>query len=183
MKYLYLFTVLLMLFSCGGNEEKKNLAFNDDAETTELEFDDEDDTGSETESESGMVSVPFEEAGGVKFVEVKVNGLGVDMILDSGCSTTLISMAEAQYLYDKGRLTHEDFIGTAQSSIADGSIVENMIVNLREVVIGDAIVCKDVEACVSANNDAPLLLGNEVLNRAASYTIDNENKTVNFKIK
>lgn len=130
------------------------------------------------------VRVPFTEQGGVKLVPVKVNGLmTVDMILDSGCSGTLISSAEARFLYDKGYLTDDDFLGVTQSQIADGSIVDNMVVVLRELVIGDQIRCTDVVATVSENAQAPLLLGNEVLNRAPSYVVDNQNKVIIFKLQ
>ena len=112
-----------------------------------------------------IISVPYEERGNVKYVDVSVNGFGFQMIFDTGCSGTLISVAEARYLYEKGYLTEDDFLGVTKSQIADGSIVENMVVNLKEVIIGNKILCKDVQATVSANNNAPLLLGNEVLNR------------------
>ena len=105
------------------------------------------------------------------------------MVFDTGCSTTLISLAEANYLYQKGVFTEEDIIGQSQSVLADGTIVPNVVVNLREVVVGDKIMCKDVRASVSANTQASLLLGNEVLDRVASYTIDNENQVINFNLK
>ena len=124
-----------------------------------------------------------EAEGGVKFVDVSVNGFGFKMIFDTGCSSTLISVAEANYLYQRGYLTNEDILGVSQSQIADGSIVENMVVNLKEVIIDDQIKCTDVQATVSANNNAPLLLGNEVLDRVAAYAVDNENKTINFKLR
>ena len=75
--------------------------------------------------------MPFREKNGVKYVRVSVNGVGLDMIFDTGCSSTLISIAEARYLYEKGKLTDEDVLGMANSQVADGSIVENMVVNLR----------------------------------------------------
>ena len=105
------------------------------------------------------------------------------MIFDTGCSGTLISIAEADYLFQKGLLTEKDFLGLSKSKIADGSIVENMVINLKEVIIADQIICHDVVATVSNNISAPLLLGNEVLNRSASFTIDNVNKTITFKLK
>ncbi len=134
-------------------------------------------------SNANIISVPFKEQRGVKYVNVSVNGFGFEMILDTGCSGTLISVAEANYLYQKGYLTNDDILGTTQSQIADGSIVENMVINLKEVIIDGKILCSDVTATVSANNDAPLLLGNEVLNRVAAYAVDNKNKTINFKLK
>ena len=105
------------------------------------------------------------------------------MIFDTGCSGTLISIAEANYLYQKGLLTENDFLGISKSMIADGSIVDNMVINLKEVIIADQILCPNVEATVSKNIDAPLLLGNEILNRTESYTIDNINRTITFKLK
>ena len=107
----------------------------------------------------------------------------LDMIFDTGCSGTLISIAEANYLYQKGLLNQEDILGVSQSLIADGSIVENAEINLKEVIIAGKIVCSNVRATVSNSLLAPLLLGNEVLDRAASYTIDNVNKTIIFKLK
>lgn len=138
----------------------------------------------ESELSSGdVVAVPFIESGGVKYIEVELNRtFTVRMILDSGCSGALISVAEAQHLYSKGVLTEDDFVGKSKSMIADGSVVENMVVNLREVIIGGKIICPNVQATVSSNAQAPLLLGNEVLNRTASYTVDNQNKTINFKL-
>lgn len=183
-KTFCLLAIVLALTACG--REKKQPAFYDNstaaADTVAVA---QTDYAAPTveDADDDVVAVPFTERGAVKYVRVTVNGVGVDMIFDTGCSTTLISVAEARYLYDKGSLTDDDFIGVAQSQIADGSIVENMVVNLKEVVIGGQICCTDVEATVSANNKAPLLLGNEVLDRAAAYAVDNENKTIIFKLK
>lgn len=132
---------------------------------------------------SEVIEVPFKTEGGVKYVSVEVNGMPLNMILDTGCSTALISVNEANYLYNKGMLSEEDIMGTTQSQIADGSIVEDMVVNLREVVLGGKITCNNVEAVVSDNVQAPLLLGNEILDRAASTEIDNEAGVIRFRIR
>lgn len=190
-----------VLCSCGG-KKKQPLVFYDTDVSEDTTWDDTsseyaDSTPAEYEDtfptqyghtegvpQREEVIVPFKEEGGVKTVEVKVNGkLGVDMILDSGCSGTLISLAEARYLYDTGRLTADDFLGTSQSQIADGSIVENMVVNLKQIVIADQLVCTNVTATVASNTQAPLLLGNEVLNRSASYAVDNVHKVIIFTLK
>ncbi|MBO5225326.1 MAG: clan AA aspartic protease [Parabacteroides sp.] len=129
------------------------------------------------------IIILFREESGVKYIPVKVNGLACDMIFDTGCSLTLISLIEAASLYQKGELLEDDFIGISRSQIADGTVVENMVVNLREIILDDKIICRDVVATVSTNVHAPLLLGNEVLNRLATITIDNENKYLIFKLK
>lgn len=158
--------------SCGG--EKKRPVYEDVSEVAE----------EPAYAQSGdEVVVPFRSEGGVKLVPVEVNGVGFEMIFDTGCSTTLISIAKANYLYQKGKLKQEDILGRTQSQIADGSIVENGVVNLEEVVIDGKIYCQDVQAVVSGNINAPLLLGNEVLDRIAIISIDNENGTLNFKLK
>lgn len=166
MKGVFIFTIAFLLCSC-VSESKKPVYY---------------DVSEETESSEEIV-VPFRDENGVKLVPVKVNGVGFEMIFDTGCSGTLISLAEAQYLYSKGTLTEEDFLRVAPSQIADGSVVENMVVNLKEVVIDDRIFCANVQATVSSNANAPLLLGNEVLDRTATITIDNNNNTLIFKLK
>lgn len=170
---LYFVSVLcfFLLSSCGG--KKKQSAYIDiDADIA---------------TESG-IEVPYRETGGVKFVHVKVNGVGWDMIFDTGCSGTLLSLSEARYLVEKGLLVEQDILGTTHSQIADGSIVENMVVNLRKVSIianeGKTIDCYNVPATVSSNIEAPLLLGNEVLDEVAyEYTIDNTQKVISFNVK
>lgn len=171
-KYLLATLFICLLCSCGG--EKKKPVYVGLEETS----------GESLYAQSGdEIVVPFRNENGVKYVPVKVNGVGFEMIFDTGCSGALISVAEANYLYQKGKLTEADFIGTTKAQIADGSIVNNMVVNLKEVIIDDKIFCDNVVATVSGNINAPLLLGNEILDRLATITIDNENETLNFKLK
>ena len=165
-------TFLLILVSCGNKKQRSAYIDLDDTTTTSY----------------SSIEVPFKEEGGVKYVHVKVNGVGWDMIFDTGCSGTLLSLSEARYLAAKGLLLEQDVLGKAQSQIADGSIVENMVVNIRQVSIitndGSSIDCYNVKATVSNNINAPLLLGNEVLDEVAyDYTVDNTNKVICFNVK
>lgn len=182
---ILLIVLQLVTVSCG--KEKKVLPFYDsetDTESiTDSEVVDRDNDEYEIMGGESEISVPFIEKGSIKYVKVSINGHPFDMIIDTGCSGTLISVAEANYLYQKGCLTDEDILGTALSKIADGSIVENMVVNLKEVIIDDKIVFRNVNATVSANTGAPLLLGNEILNRVPTYKIDNENKVIILQIR
>lgn len=163
------------LLSCNQNKKipiYNSAVLSDPADEDEVKDDPADDE----------VHIPFRVRDGVKIIPVKVNGVGFDMIFDTGCSGALISMAEAQYLYSKGLLTDEDILDTELGLIADGSIVENMVVNLREVVIDDQLTATNVKASVSSNINAPLLLGNSVLDRAGSLTIDNANQELIFHL-
>lgn len=186
--FIYLTLSVCVFFSSCNSEKKRQLAFYDTEENAmdsvtvdNANFDTSIDVSHES---SNDIKVPFDERNGVKLIDVTVNGqFTVKMILDSGCSGTLISIAEAKYLYEKGCFTKDDIIGVAQSQIADGSIVENMVINLKELVIGGKIACTNVVATVSGNTQAPLLLGNEVLNRVPSYSVDNENKIIIFRLQ
>ncbi|MBR6286432.1 MAG: retroviral-like aspartic protease family protein [Bacteroidaceae bacterium] len=180
MRYIYVLLIaaaLAAVLSCAN--KPKPIYYDSEATSDDEEVPDTDDNF----LDGSTITVPFRESAGVKLITVKVNGMTVDMIFDTGCSETLISIAEANYLYQKGRLTDDDIVGSSKSVIADGSVVEDMVVNLKEVIVGDKIRCQDVKAVVSKNVNAPLLLGNEILDRVLSYTIDNENKTIVFELQ
>ena len=187
--------IILSLPSCNGNKDKTNATVfygpedaSDSVESTEIE-DNTEYIASEEDTIGGTIElidevvVPFVEKDGVKAVKVSINGCPTEfeMLIDSGCSSTLISLAEANYLYEKGYLTVDDIIGVTQAVIANGQIVNNMEVILRHVVIDGQIYCNDVRAQVTENAQAPLLLGNEILDRAASYSIDNISKNIIFR--
>lgn len=131
------------------------------------------------------IAVPYSELGGVKTIPVKLNGVTMDMIFDTGCSGVSMSLNELQTLYKNDKISDEDIIGVTYSAIADGSIVQNGLINLSEVQIGgeDGIVLHNVEASVALNQVAPILLGNGVIDKAASVEVDNINKVIRFKRK
>lgn len=130
------------------------------------------------------LSIPFEEERGVKLVTVHMNGVPMNMIFDTGCSGVSISLHELITLAKNGKIAEEDILGTTYASIADGSIVENGTVNIKEIKIGegdDKIVLHNIEASVALNLEAPILLGNGVLDNVASFEIDNVGKRINFR--
>lgn len=166
------------------NQNVKRVAVFESIET----FEDEDtisceDVDSLPLYDDNLVTVPFQIRNGVKTVSVMINDvISVDMIIDTGCSGALISLNEAMYLVNKGEITSEDIVGQGQSMIADGSIVENMVVRLRKLTIGGVLEANNVNATISNNIQAPLLLGNEVLDRVKSISIDNENRQLLFNL-
>lgn len=129
------------------------------------------------------VSIAYEEMGGVKVIPVKLNGVTLNMIYDTGCSGIHISLNELQTLYKNGKFSQEDILGVEYSSIADGSIVENGSINIKKIEIGDGddcLVLHNKKATVALNQVAPILLGNEVLDELASVEVDNVKKQINF---
>lgn len=174
-KVTYILLIAILLCSCGGNKKNNENKFDPNIWTDNYE--------QPLTTESETISIPYVEKNGVKYIAVKINGGPTfDMIVDTGCSGVLISIKEAQYLAQSGLLTEEDYKGNALSSIADGSIVENMVFNIKEMIIGGEIVCSDVEVTVSNNISAPMLLGNGVFDRISSFSIDNTNKLIVFQL-
>jgi aspartyl protease family protein len=77
-------------------------------------------------------------------------------------------------------LRKEDILNVEFFQDATGKISEGTKVNLREVKIGDMIL-ENVEALVVDNVNAPLLLGQTVLERFGSIEIDNDNNIIILK--
>ena len=130
-----------------------------------------------------VVEVPFQDQGGVRTVQVKINDCTeFPMIFDTGCSEVSISILELATLIKHGYISEEDVIGITQTQIADGSVVEEAVVNLRKLQIGD-YVCNNVRATISENGAAPLLLGNGALKDVESFIVDDEAKVIKFYLK
>lgn len=129
------------------------------------------------------ISLQYEEMRGVKIIPVKLNGVTLNMVYDTGCSGLHLSLNELQILCKNGKITSDDILDVEYSTIADGSIVENGSINIKEIKIGNddnCIVLHNKIATVSLNQVAPILLGNEVLDELASVEVDNVKKTINF---
>ncbi len=127
------------------------------------------------------IPVPYKESfDNTIVIPVKINGVGLDMIFDTGASSTCITVAEAQYLYDKGRLSDEDILDLQAYQTADGNIRVGLRIVLREVSIGESIRLNNIEALVVEDQLAPLLLGQSVLKNFKEVSVDRENRIVKF---
>ena len=117
---------------------------------------------------------------GVYEVPCMINGLQLKFIFDTGASAVSISSVEASFMLKNNYLSKEDIKGKEYFSTATGEIHEGTKINLREIKIGDAVL-KNVEASVVQNQQAPLLLGQSVLERFGTITIDNINSKLVIK--
>ena len=117
--------------------------------------------------------IKMEKAGGIYKIPCEVNGLRMKFYFDTGASLVSISLKEAMFMLENGYLSNTDIIGTGKSSIADGSIVENTIINLREMKIGSKTL-QNVKASVSNSLKAPILLGQSALKRLGEYKIQGD---------
>ena len=144
-----------------------------------VEYDETEDV--EPAEETDCISVPYKESfDNTIMLPVKINGVGLDMIFDTGASSTCITLAEALYLYGKGLLRESDIGDEELFQTADGSIAVGLKVILSEVVIGDAVKLNNVEAVVVEDLQAPLLLGQSVLKHFKEVSVDREKRVVKF---
>lgn len=123
----------------------------------------------------GKVIVPMErQENGLYLIPCTVNGVPMKFIFDTGASGVNISMVEALFLLKNGHIQESDIKGTSHAQIANGEIVENTRILLRKIEIG-GIEINDVDATVSHNLNAPLLLGQSAISKLGTIQLDGTN--------
>lgn len=123
------------------------------------------------------VRIHMEKEGGVYKVPCKVNGLKMKFIFDTGAAKVCISSAYAEMMLENGYLDKSDIKGTSQSTIADGSVIDNVVINLRKVEIA-GLTIENVPAVVVPTQNAPLLLGQSVIQKLGRVSIDEEDLVI-----
>ena len=125
----------------------------------------------------GQKVIQLEKEGGVYIIpNVKVNGVPLRMIYDTGASDVSLSLTEAKQILKHGQLDANDFIGVEHYRIANGDITEGFKVLIKEIEI-DGIKLKNIEASIVIN-DAPVLLGQSVLEKLGITQFDPKNHTL-----
>ena len=87
----------------------------------------------------GQVRIKMQKDGGVYKIPCVVNGLRLKFVFDTGASNVCISLSEANLMLENGYLDKKDIVGKCKSQIADGSIINNTKIILREIKINDLI--------------------------------------------
>lgn len=113
----------------------------------------------------------MKENGGVYTVPCKVNGVKMSFIFDTGASSVCLSKNMASFLLDNEYLNEDDFQGTTTSQVADGRIVQNLVVNIRDLEI-DGLHISNVHAMVVDGQSAPLLLGQSAIQKLGRISIE-----------
>lgn len=127
--------------------------------------------------EEKVVEVPFTAANGVTKVDCSINGLPLNFVFDTGASDVTISQTEANFMYKNGYLSQKDVIGKQRYQTADGNISVGTTFMINHINFG-GLELSGVRASVVANQKAPLLLGQTVLQRLGKIEIDNERRVL-----
>lgn len=125
-----------------------------------------------SEDWEGIVKIKMEKKDGVYQVPIWVNDVKMHFIFDTGAGMVSISETEVNFLIKEGSLTEEDYLGSANFMDANGDVTEGSIINLKSIKIGNRTLY-NVKASVVHNLNAPLLLGQTVLEKFGKISIDN----------
>ena len=117
-----------------------------------------------------QTSIEMEEENGIYKVPCKVNGLKLKFIFDTGASSVSISSTIANMMFENGYLGEDDILGSGKTQIANGDIIDNTVINIKEIEISGMIL-KDVQAVVIHQQSAPLLLGQSAIQKLGKVSI------------
>ncbi len=117
-----------------------------------------------------QVSITMEETGGVYRIPCTVNGVKMKFIFDTGASAVSLSQTMADVLFDGGYLSEKDVFGTTQMMIADGSIVDVKVINLRDFEVG-GFHLSNVRATIKKGQNVPLLMGQSAIEKLGRISI------------
>ena len=118
--------------------------------------------------------IEMEPYGGVYRIQCSINGAKMKLIFDTGASNVCISLPMAEYLFDNGYINANDIKGSGKSSVADGRIVNNIRIILKDIQIGN-VHLHNVEAVVLESQNAPLLFGQSAIKKLGKFEIKGNN--------
>lgn len=124
-------------------------------------------------------SVSLEHKDGCYYVMTKVNGIPMKMTLDTGASTLTLSIVEYEFL-KKQNLFGNNAVEEGECSIANGETVKCYFTKISELTIGN-ITIDDVDCTIMPQQNAPLLLGMNVLKKFGNFSIDYNHNLLIFK--
>jgi predicted aspartyl protease len=93
-----------------------------------------------------------------------------------------MSAVEATFMLKNDYLSPNDISGKQRYMTADGELSEGTVINLRKVDFG-GLTLSNIKASVTKNQNAPLLLGQSVLNRLGKIEIDNDKRVIKVTYK
>lgn len=136
-------------------------------------------------SNSEKVYVPFTRtASGLAEIQVSLNGVPFNMWWDTGASITSISSLELVKLIKEGKIDEHDYVKTLKATIADGTQVEEDVFLIRELYIKGEndkyLAIYNVHATVSDNLNAPLLIGQNVIQQLPKHSFNEYKSVIEF---
>lgn len=124
--------------------------------------------------------ISLREKNGTFGIMVNLGNIDKEFILDTGASETTISVTLEKHMLSNGSISKNDYLPEGLYRIADGSIITQRRVLLKELSVGPYRVTNIV---VSVGNEkSPLLLGKNFLDKFKSWSINNKEKSLQLSI-
>jgi len=130
-----------------------------------------------------QVFVPLsKETGSSVFkIRCRVNGLAFDFLLDTGAEDLVLTQDVVKRLTNDGLVTQQDFQGKQTYRLANGSIIQCSIINIRELELGGITISNVRAAIIESNDGSPMLLGQSALSRLGTFTVDVNNELIKIE--
>ncbi len=127
-------------------------------------------------------NVPLSYRGGVYHTPVTLNdSVRLDFIVDSGAASLYMPDDVFRTLMRTGTIQKSDILGEGRSETATGEIVNNTIINIRQLQVGNQIIY-NVKAAIGGKN-ASLLLGQSALQKLEPWSLNTQQKILTIKSK
>ncbi len=118
--------------------------------------------------------------GGVYYTPGVLNdNVQVEFVVDSGASMVYIPNYIFKQLKANGSIKRSDILGKGQSRIANGDIVDILIINIQKIKIGQTEI-ENVKAGVGGDNSS-ILLGQSALKRFEPWSLDTTKGILSIK--
>lgn len=123
-------------------------------------------------TQSGLIEVPV----------VLNDVLKINFIFDSGASEVSLSPDVALTLMKTGTIFESDWLPSQTYTFADGSKAKSKRFLINKLVIGNQTLT-NIEASISNSIEAPMLIGQNVMQKLGSVTIDYDNLLLIIRTK
>jgi len=124
--------------------------------------------------------IPFRIDPGNNLMVVKVvinNSFSRNFYWDTGASSITISESLFSAMVKSGDINKNDILGKTKCSIADGSIVDALVIQFKTLAVG-TFVLNNIEALVLPGSNSSFLLGQSVFQKFGKIAVDYNTKMI-----
>ncbi len=131
--------------------------------------------------DDNVISFKTQEKTGLYVIPVILNGFNEEFVYEDRAAAQ-VNAEKALEMLNDGIIGKEDFEGDISQVLANNSIRNNSIFNIKELRIG-ARTIRNVKFVVVQRQINPIVLGRQIMQRIGNYTIDENTLQITFEYK